>query len=111
MGDLTRIVLDTQAEMQEQFEKIDLKFGQMDTRLERMEFRMARFETSQNELLAQQAEFASKLDRALDVLDGIASRIKDDEVERAALSAQVTRQEDWLVDNAPKLGVTYTPGA
>lgn len=109
--DLTRIVLDTQREAQAQFEKLDTRFAQIDAHFEQIEFRMARFETSLNQLAEQQTEFGSKLDRVLTGLDGLVKLVTDDDAERVALSAQVTRHEDWLVKNAPTLGVTYTPGA
>jgi len=47
----------------------------------------------------------------LDALDGIASRFDVDATDRVALSAQVTRHEDWIVEAAPKVGVDYVPGS
>jgi len=112
---LTEIIITTQNELSEQLTGFktatETKFAQIDARFEQMEFRMARFETSQNQLVEQQTEFASKLDRAIELLDGIAARITTDEVERVALGAQVTRLEDWAVETAPVVGVTYAPGA
>lgn len=112
---LTEIIQNTQTVLSEQLTDFKTanatKFAQIDARFEQMEFRMARFETSLNQLAEQQTEFGSKLDRVLTGLDGLVKLVTDDDAERVALSAQVTRHEDWLVKNAPTLGVTYTPGA
>jgi hypothetical protein len=41
LQDLTSIVLDTQTEMQAQFDQVETKFSQIDARFEQMKFRMA----------------------------------------------------------------------
>lgn len=102
--DLTRIVLD----MQTMFEA---EFGKLSTKQDLLALKQDLISGRLNQIDVTLKEHSSKHHQGLDLLDGIAGRIKDDEVERVALSAQVTRHEDWLVENAPTLGVTYAPGA
>ncbi|MDL9980082.1 hypothetical protein [Microbacterium candidum] len=50
-------------------------------------------------------------DRVDTTLEGIIPRLDDDEVERAALTAQLNRREDWIVEAAPVVRVDYAPGS
>lgn len=112
---LTTMLTDMQTQLQGEFDKInqrldahDAQFSQIDQRFSKVEFRMDRFEGR-----LEQFELDTKagFDRVNATLDGIVGQLDRDDTERVALSAQVTRHEDWLVKNAPTLGVTYTPGA
>ncbi|GAB3608358.1 hypothetical protein GCM10027414_04830 [Humibacter ginsengiterrae] len=105
--DLTDMMLDVQRHVQGAARKQERMEGRMD----RMESRMDRLENNQQQVLSELNELRQKSDRVLDLLDGIASRIIDDDTERMALSAQVTRHEDWIIDAAPAIDVSYTPGA
>ena len=109
---ITEIITDSQNQLAEQLTEfksaIDHGFEQIDQRFNKLEFRMDRFE---GRLEQFENDTKAGFERVSSTLDGIVARIKDDEVERAALSAQVTRHEDWIVDAAPVVGVTYTPGA
>lgn len=72
---------------------------------------MDRMEANQHRLLKEQYDYGKKADRMLTLLDGIASRRTDDDVERVALSAQITRHEDWIVAISPDMNGKYVPGA
>ncbi|WP_285727742.1 hypothetical protein [Psychromicrobium xiongbiense] len=61
----------------------------------------------QQEIRDLRAETTENTDRILTVLDASADRTDADETERAALTAQVDRHEDWIVASAPKVGVGY----
>ncbi len=73
----------------------------VDSRMDRVEGRLDRLEDAMRE----------GFDRVNTTLDGIASRLDIDDTERLALSAQVDRHEDWIVDAARATKVNYTPGA
>lgn len=109
---ITEIVTSTQNQLSDQLTEfklaIDQRFEQIDQRFNKLEFRMDRFE---GRLEQFENDTKAGFEPVNQTLDGIVGRITEDEVERAALSVQVARHEDWLVSNAPTLGVTYTPGA
>ncbi|WP_382306980.1 hypothetical protein [Herbiconiux sp. UC225_62] len=91
---LTTMLTDMQTHLQGEFDKIN----------ERLDTHDAQFESIEGEMSAG-------FERISTTLDGIVGRLDDDEVERVALSARVTRHEDWIVEAAPRIGVKYTPGA
>lgn len=105
---LTTMLTDMQTQLQGEFDKInqrldahDARFSQIDSRFDRFEARLERLED----------DTRVGFDRVNTTLNGIAGRLDIDDTERVALTAQVNRHEDWLVENAPKLDVTYIPGA
>lgn len=102
------MLTDMQTQLQGEFDKInqrldahDTRFSQIDARFDRFEARLERLEDGTR----------TGFDRLNTTLDGIASRLDDDDTERVALMAQVNRHEDWIVEAAPVVGVPYTPGA
>jgi uncharacterized protein (DUF3084 family) len=108
---LTAMAQNTQSALSEQLTSfkaaMDARFEQIDQRFNKLEFRMDRFE----ERLEQfELNTNARLDRVNAALDRVVGQLERDDSERVALSAQVTRHEDWLVKNVPALGVTYTPG-
>lgn len=99
---MTEIVTSTQNQLSEEitefklaidqrFEQIDHRFEQIDQRFNKLEFRMDRFE---GRLEQFENDTKAGFERVNQTLDGIVGRITEDEVERAALSVQVTRHED-----------------
>ncbi|WP_375384042.1 hypothetical protein [uncultured Microbacterium sp.] len=97
-----------QAQLQGEFDKInerldahDARFQQIDVRFDRFEARFERIED----------DMRDGFDRVNTTLDGVANRIEDNYVERLALSAQVTRHEDWIVAAVPVVKVQYVPDA
>lgn len=102
---LTEIITSTQNQLSEQLTsfktEIDNRFAQIDARFDRFDARLERLED----------DTRTGFDRVNTTLDGIASRLDDDDTERVALMAQVNRHENWIVEAAPVVGVPYTPGA
>lgn len=109
---LTEIMRNTQSVLAEQLTSfkadIDAKFEQIDQRFNKLEFRMDRFEGR-----LEQFELDTKegFERVNTTLGGIIGQLEKDDTERVALSAQVTRHEDWIEDAATVVGVPYIPGA
>lgn len=109
---LTEIITNTQSQLSQQLTEfkteLDDRFDQIDQRFNKLEFRMDRFEGR-----LEQFEHDTRIgfERVTTTLDGIASRLDIDDSERVAVSAQVTRHEDWIVEAAPSTGVKYVPGA
>lgn len=102
------MLTDMQTQLQGEFDKInqrldahDARFSQIGARFDRFEARLERLED----------DTRTGFDRVNTTLDGIASRLDDDDTERVAAMAQVNRHEDWIVEAAPVVGVPYTPGA
>ena len=123
---LTEIIVNTQSQLAEQltefktdidakFEQIDARFEQVDSRFERIDLTFGRFESRLDRVEArlERLEDDTRIgfDRVNTTLDGIAGLLDADDTERVALSAQVTRHEDWIVRTAPGVGVEYVPGA
>lgn len=102
---LTDIILDTQTQVAEQINTFKVE---MDARLDASDARMDRFEGRMDRL---EEGMRVGFDRVNTTLDGIAGRLDIDDSERVALSAQVDRHEDWIIEVAPVIGVPYTPGA
>lgn len=74
---LTTMLTDMQTHLQGEFDKINERLDTHDAQFERIE-----------------GEMSAGFERISTTLDGIVGRLDDDEVERVALSAQVTRHED-----------------
>jgi len=102
---LTEIITSTQNQLSQQLtdfkSEIDQHFNKLEFRMDRFEGRLEQFEND------TQANF----ERVNATLDSFVSRLHEDELERAALSAQVARVENWAVETAPAVGVEYAPGA
>ena len=92
----------------ERFEQFDKRFKQIDKRFDAIDHRFDRLEGRLEQL---DTEMREGFVRVNTTLDGIAARLETDHTERVALSAQVTRHEDWIEAAAPTVGVSYTPGA
>ena len=92
-------------QIDKRFEQIEGKLAQHDARLFGIESRMATKEDL--ERFATKADF----EQLKDTLDQILSHVVNNTDERVALSAQVTRHEDWIEKAAPVTGVAYTSGA
>ncbi len=97
---LTTMLTDMRAQLQGEFDKINQRLDAHDGRFDRLEARIERLED----------DTRVGFDRVSTTLDGIASRLDDDYTERVALTAQVNRHEDWIVQAAPVVGVEYAPG-
>lgn len=92
----------------ERFTSIDARFTSIDERFSKIDHRFDRLEGRMDQL---EADVRAGFDRINSTLDGMIAIIDTDDVERVAISAQVTRHENWIVEAAPTTGVKYTPGA
>lgn len=100
--DLKQVVAEAGAEaIKEPFAQMATIIGDLATEMDR------RFA----EVHADIKELNTKHDTVLTIVDGIASSLQGDDLERAALSAQVTRHEGWIEKAGPVVGVKYVPGS
>ncbi|WP_369029000.1 hypothetical protein [Streptomyces adonidis] len=81
-------------------EEIDKRFGEQFTKL---------FKYFDDKIGALDAKIDTTADgeRTYKSLDAIMDKLGDDETERAALTAQVDRHEDFVREAAPKLRISY----
>ena len=105
---LTTMLSDMQTQLQSEFDKINHRLDAHDARFQQIGARFDRFDARLERL---ENDTRVGFDRVNTTLDGIAGRVDEDYTERMALTAQVTRHEDWIVQAAPAIGVRYTPGA
>ncbi|WP_147266045.1 hypothetical protein [Nocardia puris] len=82
-------------EFERQFAKL---YSHIDTRLDSMEKSLA-------------SDIDDLREEVRTGFDQIASKLDDDEVERAAMSAQLARHERWHQKEASHLGITLQPDA
>jgi hypothetical protein len=92
---------DMQTQLQGEFNKINQRLDAHDARFDRLEARFERLED----------DTRIGFDRVNTTLDGIAGRLDEDYTERVALTARVTRHEDWILAAAPVVKRKYVPGA
>lgn len=50
-------------------------------------------------------------DRILRILDELHAKADTDDLERAAMSVQLSRHEVWIEQASPQIGLTYDPSA
>lgn len=100
--------------MDERFDAVDARMDRFEGRMGGLELRIdgidGRFDRLEARLENLEDSTREGFDRVNTTLDGIVGRLDDDEVERAALTAQTNRHEDWIVEAALSTGVKYVPG-
>lgn len=101
ISEFTEVFNGLPTHMDDRFDDVNRRLDAHDARFDRLEARVENLEDSTRE----------GFDRVNITLDGIVGQLDDDEVERAALTAQMNRHEDWIVEPAPLVRVDYTPGS
>ncbi|KJL24872.1 hypothetical protein RL72_01595 [Microbacterium azadirachtae] len=115
MDEFSEVFTSFASQVDARFDAVDDRLDTADTRMDRIELRLdgfeGRFDRLEGRLENLEDSTRGGFDRVNTTLDGIVARLDDDEVERAALTAQMNRHEDWIVEAAPLVRVDYTPGS